>query len=94
MLQAGYLLQQGAIQPLENGRLHIDAERVESASHELYRKLITYQSLGQRDEFLAFGNSVISSIPQSIDAQILKAQGEYRPYFIDHQVDFLNAFKP
>lgn len=91
LLQTGYLLQQGAIQPLENGRLHIDAERVQSASHELYRKLITFQSLGQRDEFLAFGRSVIGSIPDSVDAQILKAQGEYRPYFIDHQVDFLTS---
>lgn len=61
LLQAGYLLQQGAIQPLENGRLHIDAERVQSASHELYRKLITFQSLGQRDESLALG--VPSSTP-------------------------------
>lgn len=91
LLQVGYLLQQGAIQPQENGRLHIDPERVQSASHDLYRKLITFQSLGQRDEFLAFGNSVIQSIPDAIDAKILKAQGEYRPYFIDHQVDFLTA---
>jgi hypothetical protein len=48
-------------------------------------------SLGQHDEFTAFGRSVIQSIPDGLEAQILKAQGEYRPYFIDHQVDFPTA---
>lgn len=92
LLQTGYLLQKGAITPVETQwgpRLHIDAEKVESASHELYRKLITFQSLGQRDDFLNFGKSVIESIPEGVDSMILEAQGNARPYYIDHQVDFL-----
>ena len=62
---------------------------MERASHELFKKLITFESMGQRDEFLAFGRSVIESIPTKVDDMIIKAQGEYRPYFVDHQVDFL-----
>lgn len=92
LLQAGYLLQKGAIslvQTPEGERLHINPDKVESASHELFKKLITFESMGQRDEFLAFGRSVIESIPTKVDDMIIKAQGEYRPYFVDHQVDFL-----
>jgi hypothetical protein len=94
LLQAGYLLQQGAVAVVETSqgsRLHVDADKVESASHDLFRKLITLQSLGQKDEFVSFGRSLIESIPDSVDQMILKAQGQYRPYFVDHQVDFLKA---
>ena len=89
LLQTGYYLQTGALQLVstpQGERLHCDPDKIEKASHDLWKKLITFESLGQKDEFVAFGNSVIESIPDSVDSMILKAQGDYRPYFVDHHL--------
>lgn len=85
LLQTGYYLQTGALTKVGD-RLHIDPDKIETASHDLWKKLISFQAAGQVDAFLAFGNQVIQAIPPEVDQMILKAQGDYRPYFVDHQL--------
>jgi hypothetical protein len=90
LLQIGYYLQMGAISKVETSegsRLHLDANKIEAASTALWKKLITFQSLGQKEQFLAFGNAVIEAIPDDVDAMILAAQGDSRPYFIERRLE-------
>ena len=86
LLQIGYYLQTGAVTKVETPdgpRLHLDPDKIETASSELWRKLITFESLGQKEEFLAFGNGVIEAIPEEVDGMIMASHGDTRPYFIE-----------
>lgn len=89
LLQIGYYLQTGAVtkvQTPEGPRLHLDADKIETASTDLWRKLITFESLGQKEEFLAFGNAMIEAIPEDVDALIMASHGDTRPYFIQRRL--------
>jgi len=86
LLQIGYYLQTGAVEKVETPqgpRLHLDSDKIEKSSHDLWRKLITFEAAGAKDDFLAFGNAIIEAIPDDVDKMIMDAQGDARPYFID-----------
>ena len=66
--------------------MHLDPDKIEQSSHDLWKKLITFEAAGAKDEFLKFGNSIIGAIPDDVDKMILESQGNARPYFIDRHL--------
>lgn len=82
-LELGYYFQSGALSLGSDARVHIDFTKLETSSHDLWKRIIGLQAAGDVDGFMRFANDCIAAVPDGIDAALLEQQKSMRQYFVE-----------
>lgn len=85
MIETGYYFQAGALS-LNGDRIRVDYDKMQTASHDLWKQLIALQAAGDREGFLALSQACVAAIPDPADQAIVRAQEGWREYFVERHL--------